>query len=687
MPEGITQFKDDFPIVGNVPIADASRGYEAGAQVMGEAAQFAGQKATQMAEEKSNFMLMEANNQAEDLRTTTKIQIKQHPDMADSIMESYTQSAEGIKSNTHVNKGDRLKLDSLMNSNKNDLRMTAANEDYRIQKRNAEIKLWGGYATNMKAVQDAIDSGNLDEAKKRSETLVKAFRDAAYTDVVSPNQYSNVLKSVGMLYDRAAALHNMATSGESDSQSYHRLYPSPFDNDSTDKHKLPVNQTTLYLHTDGMNDKSMSGVERAILNNDKIPFSVAAASDENALKTQMWLNGKNAATSLIDSGNKFKIDTRMADLETKVKKSPSEEMEYNYLKQYQQRLLNGESQRLMAETPMGSRIVQDFNDRLNAIKVGGYSDAEAYKLTRDAYNNMVDNSISYWDAQHIDPRLNQPIPPEISAPIAQAFQKGGDANVALERMSYLDNYQKQAYAARAMPDPIARETMQTVALANNTIGVRPEWKKSLIEAQQPMELKDLAIEKGDAQKIKNQIAAQASDIISYLSIGTDKNDPRSQAFLDMMYNKVIYDGIKKGDLTMSKASDYIADNLYNVQQAYKITSGISNTANLAQLNISSTDWSYISRHEQNEVYRTLYKLSSKADIQAAIDRNPLTTTITSTNNVVVMDMYGNVLSNHPYSDKLRIKAMHDISAEDVESVRQGKASGAMAGINPIRYGY
>jgi hypothetical protein len=97
---------------------------------------------------------------------------------------------------------------------------------------------------------------------------------------------------------------------------------------------------------------------------------------------------------------------------------------------------------------------------------------------------------------------------------------------------------------------------------------------------------------------------------------------------------------------------------------------MTHTANLGQLNISNNDWSMIARHEANDVYRNLYKLTSKGEIRAAIDRNPVFTTLTSTNQVVVMDGYGNVLSSHPYSDKLRMKAVHDITAEDVEKVQQ-----------------
>lgn len=687
MADNIVTFKDDFPIIGSVKVADQSQGYEAASKAAGQFADFAGKQAASMAEEKSKFSLMEANNSAEDLKTSTKIDIKMNPDQADSIMNAYDQTASSIKQNTSVNKYDRAQLDTLLNNDKNDLRVTAAGENLRIQKRNAEIKIWTAYPTNMKSLQDAIDTGNMDLAKKLSDTITGTFRSAAYADVVSAQQYANVIKSTGMLYDRAAELHRIAGDGDSDAQDYHRANGSPFNNDSTDNHRLPVNQNTAYLHRDGMNDKTMAGVESSILNGTSIPFSTAASSDENYSKTLQWLNGKNEAKSLIDSGNKFKIDTRISDLDSKSLRSPTEEMEYKVLKNHQQRLLHGESQALMADTPLGSQIVRDFNDRLNAIKVGGYSDGEAQKLTRDAYNNYVDESISYWDAQHIDPRMNQPIPPEIVAPIAQSFEKGGDANVALERFGYLQGYQKQAYAARAMPNPVQRETMQTIALANNSIGVRPEWKRSLIEAQQPKELKDLALDTKKSKEIKSQLASQLGDVLTYVSIGTDASEPRSQAILDMAYNKVVYDGMKKGDLTLSGSDDYIKDFVDNIKLGYNITSGITNTANLTQLNISQGDWSYISRHEQNEVYKNLAGIASKGEMLAAIDRNPVMTVLTQTNQVVVLDSYGNVLSSHPYSDKLRMKAVRDVAAEDVETIAQQKRQGSMGGLNPISGGY
>jgi len=674
MAEKIVQFREDFPILGSVPIADASKGFESYAQVAGDVAEFAGKKVASMEEQKSNFMLMEANNQAEDLKTNTKIAIKQNPDQAESILTAYNSTAASIKQNTSVNATDRSKLNSLLNTDNNELKMTASSETLRSQKRNAEIKLWGGYQTSMKAVQDAVDSGDMKLAKQLSETVVGNFKSAAYADVVSAQQYANVLKGVGLLYDRAEQLHNLAMNPDTDAQAFHRIYPSPFDNDSTDNSKLPVNHSTVYLHADGMNDKTMGGVERAILNNEKIPFSTAAKSDENFAKTLQWLAGKNEATALIDSGNKFKIDTRMSDLETKASKSPREEMEYRYLKQYQDRLLHGDSQRLMAETPLGSRIVQDFNDRLNALKVGGYSQAEQQKLTRDSYNHMIDSSISYWDAQHIDPHLNQPIPPEIVAPMAQAFKLNGDANVALERMSYMDNYQKQAYAARAMPTPVQRETMQTIALANNSIGVRPEWKRTLIEAQQPNQSKELMLEKNDPKKIKSEITSQLSDVVSYLSIGTDKNEPRGQAMVTMLYNKVIYDGVRNGDFSLANKDEYIKDAVDNMRMAYNIHNGMSSTANLTQLNISQADWSYISRHEQAEVYKNLYNSRTHSEVSAAVDRNPLRTVLTQTNQVVVMDGYGNVLSSHPYSEKLRMNAIHDTQSEDVEAMRRQNIS-------------
>src|SRR5690242_8998814 len=391
---GIVQFKDDFPIISSVPLDDESKGYEAGAQVAGQAAEVLGQQAEKLAEQKSNFMLMQANDYAEDLKTSTKLQIKQNPDQADSIFQSYETTAASIKNSTKVNSDDRMKLDALMNQDKNELQLTAGNETYRVQKRNAEIKLWGGYPASMKALQDSIDSGDMKLAKQISENIASNFKNAAYADVTTPQQYANVLKSVGMLYDRSEQLHNLANNPDADAQDYHRLYASPFENDTTGNSNLPVNQSTAYLQQDGVNDKTMNGVQNAILNNGSIPFSTAASTDENFAKTLSWIAGRNEAKSLINSGNKFKIDTRMSDLESKVMKTPREEMEYNYLKQYQNRLIHGESTQLMAETPMGARIIQDFNDRMNAIKIGGYSSQEGEKLKRDAYNNMIDHNIS-----------------------------------------------------------------------------------------------------------------------------------------------------------------------------------------------------------------------------------------------------------------------------------------------------
>lgn len=668
MPD-IVRFKDDFPILGAVPIADASSGYEAAAKVAGDASELLGKKAESMAEEKSTFMLMQANNQAEDLKTNTKIEIKKNPDAAASILNSYQQTAASLKSNTMVNKTDRVKLDTLMNNDKNELKLTAANETYRVDKRNASIKIWGSYANGMKSIQEALDSGNMELAKSLSESLVNNFKNGALADAVTPEQYANVLKSVGLVYDRAKSLVDLHNNPNATAQNYHQLYASPFDNDGTNAANLPVNHDTVMLHNDGVNDRSMSGVQNAILNGQQVPWSIAASSDENFAKTRLWWEGKKDASALINSGNDFKIDSRMSDLESKVLKSPREEMEYNALKQHKQRLLY-EPQKALSETPMGARIIQDFNDRMNAIKIGGYSDEEKYKLTRDAYNHMVDQNISLSKSLHHDPNETRPIAAEIVAPMAQAFKKGGDAGAALDKLNYLDTYEKQAYAAREMPDPLSRETMQTIALANNVMGVRPEWKKSLIEAQQPMEIKDLALQEGDIKKIKQKLATELSDVNSYLSFGTSKHDPRSQAFLQMAFNKVIYDGIKNGDLTLANSDEYIRDNVYNIRQAYNITSGNTYSANLTQLNIAPSDWAFISRHEQSEVIKNLYGIQSKGAVYSQLDKNPIITILTPTNDVIVADHYGNVLSNHPYSDKLRMKAIHDVSAQDYESIQQ-----------------
>lgn len=677
MAEPLKQLQDSQPVLAAQQVQSGAEGAEAFAKTLGSLAEAGEQKVGQMAEEQSNAGLLQAANQAETMKTDAQINMIKHPDMASSIAEKSIQNFDSLNQNAFVNRGDRLKLQSLTNTDVNDIRLKSAGVQFSQSQKDLAVNYWDSFPVTQKSIQDALDTGNFEKAKILEDSFHQASLNAAQLGVISPEQFASVRKSSFELYNRTQELVNMAKNPDMQSAAaFHAAAASPFNNSSVDNVGYPVDGHTQWMANHYNFDRTMAGQTAALYNDTPINWGVVAQGTQPQYDDfKMQMMGVHEVKGAIHSGMPMsQIETRMKALEAKPKLSPMETGQVNYWKGFKNNLQSGDGYlKMMTQTSLGGQYTQEYNQQQVAIQNSGKTDSEKQSAQRDNDNAYIGKMVALGQSQHVDSNYIRPIPMATVNAVKSAFTKDAPVAQAVSSIAYIKP-EYRAFIADSMPK--ANQAV-SVFIAGATFGkADTNFQSQLIEANQDRDYSALLKTGKDETKDSNiwQDISSTSEMVamnkyfSKLPGGVEIQD----GFKKAAVNYVLYRAAKEGDTNINGKAQYIRDFVSNTTKGFDIVEGNRYTFNGANLNLRKTDMDYLADYALSEAYRNIHAGRSESDFQSYVDMNPLHTTNTPDGRIVVIDKMGHAavtLNNEPAFDHPYTSNMLDYAHKNAQKTK------------------
>lgn len=671
------QIKDE-PILSPVQVNSKAQGFEDFAKTLGSIATSSEEEAEKIADEASNAGLMQSAAQLQTVKTDAQIRMIENPDQADKVSQQTSGLLDSLGKNAVVNKTDRLRLKSMINTDWNDLRLKAADVTHSQNVKDVANNFWDNYPEVKKSIDDAVTSGNLKKAQELEEALHETARSAAHLGAISPEQLGNISKSISTTYDRASDMATMMGNPDASAQDFHTVMASPFNKGTFENINYPVNGHTQWMSNHLNYDRTMSGQYAALYSDGNVNWGVvlnSSAADFNDFKMQVA--GVNEAKGAIHSGMPFsQIENRAKALEAKPKLTPMETGFTKYVKGFRNELENGDGYlRMMSQTTMGARFTQDYYQQKVSIDNAFIrTPDEKFQAQRDNENNYIGNMIALGQSQHVDPSLIRPIPQQTVSSVKSAFIKDAPVSEAISQIAYIKP-QYRAYLASAMEKDNQKVS---VFLAGATIGkADTTFQAQLLEANQNRDYSALLKSEKDDTKtadIWNDISSdrsitQLNKYFAKLPGGDSIND----GFKASAVNYVLYRAAKEGDININGKSQYINDFIQNVNKGFDIQTGARYLFNNADLGLRNVDFDYISDYAISQAYRNIHQGRTEADFQSYIDLNPLHATNTPDGRIVVIDKSGHAavdVHGHEAFDQPYTSNMLHAAHENAESIQK-----------------
>lgn len=660
------QLQEEHPVIAAQNISSGAESYDAFAKTLGAIAGAAEEKVIQIESDKSQTMYINSVANIEQLKTTAQMRLLEHPDQADKIAEQNTQAMELVKQAAFVNKQDRAKLNAYISGADDDVLLRATQTRVRQNQNEAAYTHFVNWGDQLKAYQQALMT-NPEQAKDLHDAMIASLNGLVKTGALTPTQAASSMKVMEGVVDAVHDLHRAGYGGDVTAKDYHTLTSSPLSQNLDTTH-APVNASTGWMVNHYNEDKSFQGVLSDIQNKvrpDAQTFvSLTKTQREHAIQA---INGVRVADGLINSGESFPvIEKHLESLNEKGRVlSYKEQATRNSLSLYVNELKNGNYLKVMASTPMGNAIMQDFNVRNKAIQSMNIDVVEKNKLLMQNKNKLVNESISYAEGHHIPSDYVQPIPLADIANVEQGFQLGKDPSSVIQT---LGQYTKsnQAYLANAMKNPNQRMVVSAVSLLGANIP--PNEQLDFIAANQTGRT-DVFKNIEDATKDKTLMTRISTNLAPSLKMLANNYDfENAQVLQNSMLNTTLkyakYLAQKDNNIGALDKSGFIlsadswkqyvdkASKIY--QDAYKKMSGTNWIVNPNQLPqpLTSTELDVLADHVTNEGYKYLKMGRNEGEYQSAIGRNPLRMIITPKNDVQAVDGNGKVYYTMPFTTNI-----------------------------------
>lgn len=469
MANEIPQIQDSQPVLSPVNVNSKASGYEEFAKTLGNLGEKAEAKTEEMASDQSQAMYINSVANIEQIKTKAQISMLEHPDQSIKIAQQTNTALEAVSQNAFVNKKDRLRLKSDVNSATNDMALKSATTEVKQRQLESAFTHYANWPDQLKAYKSALMNDHV-KAESLKNAMISSLHSLVSTGSMTPIQAANQMKTMQDVVGLAQQHYEMYGSGETTAKDYHTLTSNPLDQQADDS-TAPINHSTGWMINYYNNDKSFQGVLADIsqrrLPNPEVFDSLEPAQRDHAL---MAMHGTQVADGMIKSGEPYSsLEHTFKSLdETGRVLSYKDQATKNALGTYLAELKNGNYLNIMGQTPAGNAIMRDFVTRDSAIRNTPIADDQKGQLLLQNKNQMVSASIAYADAHHIPRQYVQPIPQADVAQVQNAFALGQDPSSVLSTLGQYTK-QNQAYLANAMKDPGQRMIVQTAALSGGDV--------------------------------------------------------------------------------------------------------------------------------------------------------------------------------------------------------------------------
>lgn len=680
---GIPQLEDEQPILQGQKINSGAESHEAFAKTLGAISEESFKEAKTIATDKSQTMYINSVANVEQLKTGAQIRMLEHPDQVAKITEQTNAMMEEVRTNSYVNHGDRGKLNKYIQGAVDSVELKGTEIRVRQNQREAAFTHFANWNDQLKAYNQALLT-NPAQADELKEGMLKSLHGLVAVGAITPTQAGNSVKTMSDVHDVAQDYYENIQNPHATAKDYHTSAASPLtrDNDHT---TAPLNGSTGWLMDHHNSAKTFQDVEaniyKRITPNPEEYTSLKPNQREQAKETIM---GVQVADGMINSGESFAVieKTHQSLSESGKVLTYREQATRNALGTYIAELKNGNYLTLMAQTPMGNAIMNDFTMRNAAIGNTAVDQQKKYEMMIQNKNKLVNESVSYGEGHHIPGKYIQPIPQGDIANVQSGFELGQKPEVVLQTLGQYTPA-NQAYVANAMKNPNQRMVVSGVALAGDNI--KPQDKLDFIAANQTgrrylgKNIEDTAKDDVLMSRISTNLSASMRIVGKNYDYEQAQSLQLSMLATTLNYAKYLAQKGHPEEATSQKEFNVSTSDWKNyVDQASKIyassfqqLSGTNWMVNPNQLpqKMTNSELDVLADHVTNEGYKALKAGRNDSEYESAIGRNPLRMIMSPTNEVQAVDNNGKVYYSMPFTANVIPFAQESKKAREVERRR------------------
>ncbi len=667
MADQTPQLQESQPVlkrVGSVnrKVASGAEGYEAFAKVLGSFADVAEQKTEEIVSEQSQTMYINSVANVEQVKTSARQMMLEHPDKAPKIAKDTDITLDSIKQSAYVNNKDRSRLNAYIGGASNEIALHATQTEVHQRQLEAAFTHYSNWGDQLKAYQSALLTDH-DKSEHLKESMIASLHGLVATGAISPHEAASNIKMMSDLSDVAQAYQTRLLDPHTTALDYHTVNAHPL-NDDKNNPNAPINEATQWSINYHSSDRTFQGIKADISNRMLPDFQAfASMSPHQREEAIMMIHGTQVADGLINSGEQFPIIEKIhKDLS-----APNKILNYrdqatrNALGSYIDELKSGNYLNVISKTPSGNAIMQDFVSRDSAIRNSNLNGDQKNKMLLQNKNKLVNESVAYAQGHNIPSQYVQPVPQADVATIQNGFKLGNSPEAVLQTIGQYSK-QNQGYLAQAMKNPEQNMVVQGVAFAGNDI--KPQDKLDFITANQDgasTYLNKMIEDHTKENELMTRIASNLSPQMRILQQNYDNQHFKTMQdamltstlkyakFLAQKDNNIgATDKVFIGDPSWKKYVDQ-ASKIYSTSFAPQ--SGTNWMVNKAQLPVpmSDAELDVLADHVTEEGYRFLKQDRGNAEYQSAIDRNPLRMIVTPTGDCQAIDSNGSVYYSMPFT--------------------------------------
>lgn len=686
---------NEEPIINVQRVSSSAEGNDAFAKVLGGIAEHAAAKVETMNEEQSNALAMQAQNSISDTVTGAHINMINDPANASKIVDQSRDAINTMVSAAYVNDADRRKLKSIGMTSMNQVELLGATTQHQQLKADTAVSFYNEAPKALQDINRYYLTGNLEAAAIRQDNLLKTAASAMRMGAISPQAYERVVQGIAGTVDSARMKVDMIGKGDATAYDYHESNNTVYGAIHTNPATTPTDHytTSNVAHYDS--EASAERIETDL-------YRYGHVTDINAYNTKLtehqltslhgkWI-GVNQAQAMIQSGmDHIQVDKVLNDLQSKKKTglTLAEEGKYNYLRNFYDRLENGEYLDVMKSLPMGARIVQEKTQSDTAIESSTLSSEEKAFRLKENEDWERQQFVNLGMGLHMNPKYIKVMSDEAMVPFKAGFQTGQNPDLVISNLRATDQ-KIHPYIADAMDKQNQAQAMMIISNAGN--GITQGIARDLIIANQDGFDKGLINVDKDSQTYKKIIGAVANDAnvqtairyMSYLPNDQKGGQSVSDGTITALANTVILQAKRAGDLGVDNLSTYVSNLSTQIKKSYNMYQDQNSRINNATLKLADADLKSIGRYAKDQAYDRLRLEKTPIELLDFQDRNPLMlintpnnvfVLINSTTGDIALDKSGQPLFEWPYTDTLRRSALHHQSkyeTEDSKRVREFK---------------
>lgn len=687
----ISQIQEKTPIVGgNAAAATSSaRGSENIANVLGKIAERTMTQATSFANEASKANLLQTHGMLQDVEAQSKIEIARSPEHAEAIAKNAEQSIAKIKSMASLNRADKVNLESYANSTVRGLSLSAAEKAIALSRASAKDNYLTTFGDTLQSITNTAHS-NPEQAESLIQAQYESLHGAVRSGIITPVEAANMHKQIAAQLDFAHEVGEGIRSGILTASDVNAMHDANTGQVPLSNAGLPINHDTAMRSEHFFGTKTLTDLKSQFDNGARVtPSDIVAVKKKSDLDHlfNYAIGSKRANGDLRSLTMWPELQHKLKTLKATPNKTAKEEGYYNRLKNFFNQVDQpGAYLNFIASSPEGARINDAYTLKQSAINqeviFGDDKQIAAVKgqKTVDNLNDWISKNAMLGQAMHYPDHLVNPIPLEISRPIANGFNKDGDVTSAINNLSQL-NAKNRVYAMNEFPDN-PRKQLTVCALGNlvgkadagfmidlmksqqvDALGEKPGKKDSQEKFMQLVQDKTGYSDK----KLAARIAPQLGAINNWLRLQPNGTSVES-AQIDQAVRYLKYTAANHNDFTFSNLDDYIKTYKSNMDKAYQVSSGYNWSLDDNSVPLEDNQKQVLASHYINEVRKKLLEYNTPNEVENIFaSRPPLLRSspgglikVVFPDGTVVPDKNGHPAFSEIYSESVWQSAEHDL---------------------------